>query len=187
MLGQVCIKQPGFAAHFTRLRQTRRDEGRLALAERLVRRIAGEADFPFEDGETSIGPAGDFLFLSTPSGVRALQIGPLAPAVLASVLDRVPHDVAPTPVTLNGRWFTQGMGTRVFFGTDEASAVQVLDDTTLVATPPAGTPGPVDVRVVSSAGEGVLRAGFAYTPGIRVRGLAELTVYGCLRGEPEPG
>lgn len=128
---------------------------------------------PLGSGEMSISPDGDFLFLSTSSGIRAILVGTPAPAVIAVTPDRLAFGDPPVPVLLSGGFFSFGSDTRVFFGQNEASEVTVLGDELIAATPPLGEPGLVDVRVTNTAGEDVLPAGFAYTPALSVSGVLQ--------------
>lgn len=66
------------------------------------------------------------------------------------------------PVTLSGTGFSQGEA-KVLFGDKKAIGVQVVDDSTLHATTPAGVaPGNVDVHVTNDQGSAVLKDGFLY-------------------------
>ena len=126
---------------------------------------------PLGNGEMSLSADGDFLFLSTPSGVRLFTVGSPAPAVLNVVPNRIDFDEPPVQVTITGNYFNFGSGTQVFFGDQPATGVQVVDDGTIVATTPVvAGPDAVDLRVVNSEGQDVLEDGFAFIPALRLTG-----------------
>lgn len=92
------------------------------------------------------GDAGSFEYLQVPviSGISP-QSGPAAGG---------------TPVTLTGSAFIGTTG--VTFGGITGVNFTVVNDTTITVTAPAGTPGPVDVKVQSPIGDGTLSNGFTY-------------------------
>ena len=139
------------------------------------------------NGEMSISPDASKLFLSTGSGVRMFDLGPVLPIALDVQPDRVPFPAPPIQVALSGKFFDLATNTQVFFGDVEATDVQVVDGVTVLATTPASLPGVVDVRLTSSAGQTILPDAFAYTPAIQVSG--NLTPGGEARIEylVEPG
>jgi IPT/TIG domain-containing protein/VCBS repeat protein len=67
-----------------------------------------------------------------------------------------------TFVVIVGSGFTTTTDTTVVFGGAVATGAQVLDPTTITATSPPGTGGPVTVTVQNSAGAASLPAGFTY-------------------------
>lgn len=72
--------------------------------------------------------------------------------VQASGLDPATGGIAGgTDVTITGAQFVDGMVVR--FGTTDASAVEFVDESTIVATTPAHTAGAVDVVVVHPSGD----------------------------------
>ncbi len=71
--------------------------------------------------------------------------------------------VGGTPVTVHGRNFKMGEINAVEVGGRPATDVVVVDEMTLTAKTPSGTPGAtVDVTVTNSAGQGRLAGGFTY-------------------------
>jgi hypothetical protein len=60
------------------------------------------------------------------------------------------------------------LASAVFFGSQPAQGVVVLNDTTITCDAPAGLPGPVDVIVQGPSGSGTLASGFTYTPAARI-------------------
>jgi hypothetical protein len=92
-----------------------------------------------------------------------------APLVLGVSPNRGRHE-APTSVTLTGHRFGIGGPLTVRFGTVAATNVNVVDDAHLTCDAPPADPGPVDVGVSSTFGEGVLAAGFVYTPAVTIEG-----------------
>lgn len=66
-------------------------------------------------------------------------------------------------VSIVGTGFVAG-ATTVQFGSAMATAVTVLDSSTLTAAVPAGTYGTVSVSVVTAGGTGTLSDGFTYVP-----------------------
>jgi hypothetical protein len=88
-----------------------------------------------------------------------------------------------TPITLHGRNFKMGEVNTVEVGGHPATDVVIVDETTLTATTPAGTPGAtVDVTVTNSLGQGRLAGGFTYLMPVMPRsdvngdGIADLVV-----------
>lgn len=71
-----------------------------------------------------------------------------------------------TPVTISGSNF--GAGATVTFGTSAATGVSVVNSTTITATTPSGSAGPVTVKVTLSGQSGSLANGFTYigTPSV---------------------
>ncbi len=69
----------------------------------------------------------------------------------------------------------------VFVGALPATLVEQTDDVLTVRTP-AGTPGPVDVRVVSLGGEATLVQGFEYLPSDGIELYAVAPSYGAIAG-----
>ena len=78
-----------------------------------------------------------------------------------------------TRVTLTGSGFLEGVlgPTLVTFDGAPATAVQVLDEHTLLCTAPQHAVGLVDVALSNSSGAAELAAGFLYDPEIDVRGV----------------
>ncbi|MFQ5655233.1 MAG: IPT/TIG domain-containing protein, partial [Planctomycetota bacterium] len=129
----------------------------LIIAEDLdgngVATDAGEVYPLFDDGG---------LLLSTPSGLAFISGSspPLPPVVDAVTPDQGPVSGG-TDVTVTGTSFTGT--TAVYFGPQAAQSFQVVSPTTVLAvTPAAAAAGPVDVTVVTPAGESTLPGGFLY-------------------------
>jgi len=97
-----------------------------------------------------------------------------APLVLAVSPDRDRYD-GTSSVAIRGSRFTIGGPLTVRFGANPATNVNVIDDANLTCDAPASDPGPVELGVTSSYGEGVLPAGFTYTPAV------------TFDGDPHPG
>ncbi|MCC7384058.1 MAG: IPT/TIG domain-containing protein [Deltaproteobacteria bacterium] len=74
-----------------------------------------------------------------------------------------------TRVTVRGTSFVEPA--EVFFGSTPATSVVVLDEVSVAATTPAGAIGPVDVKVVTAGGEGLLAGGFQYHKDLRVTAI----------------
>ena len=70
-----------------------------------------------------------------------------------------------TPVTISGSGFTTYSVTNVFFGTAAATAVLVMNNTTITADSPPGSAGTVDVTVATTAGTSAVNSTdqFTYT------------------------
>jgi hypothetical protein len=69
-----------------------------------------------------------------------------------------------TKVTITGTGFDPGA--KVFFGTEPASKVEIVNETTIKAETPAGKAGVVDVLVLNSDRQkSALSEGYTYTPG----------------------
>jgi hypothetical protein len=67
-----------------------------------------------------------------------------------------------TPITITGTNF--GSGAVVMFGSNAATNVVLVNSTTITATAPAGTVGPVSVTVTLNGQSGTLSNGFTYNP-----------------------
>lgn len=82
-----------------------------------------------------------------------------------------------TRVVLRGAGFAEpiaGSGdapVQVFFGTNTATRVVVLDEVSIAATTPPGAIGTVDVKVVTPGGESVLIGGFRYHRDLRITAI----------------
>jgi len=89
---------------------------------------------------------------------------------IASVSPHRGNYAATTSVAISGGAFTAYGPITVRFGAQAATNVVVTDDAHLTCDVPAGAPGAVDVGISNSLGEGVLPAGFAYTPAVTIEG-----------------
>ncbi|TCR03934.1 IPT/TIG domain-containing protein [Neorhizobium sp. JUb45] len=85
-----------------------------------------------------------------------------------------------TPVTITGLNFTGA--TAVRFGGTLATAVTVVNDTTITATAPAHAAGLVDVTVTSPAGTGLGLGLYTYLPALPPTGIAVLPLTGPTSG-----
>ncbi len=99
------------------------------------------------------------------------SFAPLPPRVFEVMPLRLRYTDS-TIVTVRGRHFESGEPVGVRLGDQEAFSVIVLDDETLTCETPAGTPGPVDLTVYHSVGEGTLTRGFSWTPAVLIEGEA---------------
>jgi len=66
-----------------------------------------------------------------------------------------------TAVTITGKGFSESVV--VYFGDELASGSLTSDDTVLASSPAVSDEGPVDVRILTEAGEAVLADGFTYS------------------------
>ena len=89
-----------------------------------------------------------------------------APPTVTAVLPSVGPQVGGTPVTVTGTGFTTTARTTVTFGGTSATAIAVVNGTTLTCqTPAASQAGPVAVRVTNENGSGEKPGAFAYLAG----------------------
>ena len=86
----------------------------------------------------------------------------LAPRDVTGIAPAVGPSAGGTPVQISGDGFA--LGDQVFVGALPATAVNVASPTQISAITPAGSAGPVDVRVISAGGgnPALLPAGFVY-------------------------
>ena len=98
----------------------------------------------------------------TASGMTTLANGftYLGPPIIDSVTPEYGPQAGGTLITITGRGFEPT--STVTVGGAPATGVNVVDATTLTATTPAGTPGPVGVAVSNSQGTTTLTGGFFY-------------------------
>ena len=113
-----------------------------------------------------------FLLLNGDEVCGEAVPGTAPPAVLGVQPNRSAHDAASTPVTISGQFFFEGTIESVLFGDAAATDLQVVDQNTILCTAPGGAPGPVDIEVHSTNGDGVLGGGFVYTPALLAPGTA---------------
>jgi hypothetical protein len=98
----------------------------------------------------------------------AAQVVPLSgtgqanPPVVAGINPAQGPSSGGTAVTITGSGFTGA--TTVEFGASPAASFTVVTDTTITAITPAGTVGPVNVKVVTSAGISTTSPQFTYLP-----------------------
>ncbi len=107
-----------------------------------------------------------------------LYSGRVRPAIGEVSPPRGRYD-APSEVTISGdhfRYFQDGAGTSVSFGSKAASDVSILDDDTIQCTVPPGDPSRVGVTVENLTGIGTRKDAFSFTPTIH-----------CDASTPAPG
>lgn len=120
---------------------------------------------------TAVTPAGvgtvpvtvtvDGDVVASPIPFTYVPVTPAAAPTVDSVTPNTGSTNGGTTVTIIGSGFTDG--DEVFFDGKPATNVTVVNDTTITATTPAGTAGPVDVTVTTPGGQqGQLDDGFTY-------------------------
>lgn len=106
--------------------------------------------------------------------IDRFDAGPIDAGYLPPQLFNVSPSFGPetggTRVTLRGAGFIEPA--QVFFGTETATRVVVLDDVSIAATVPPGMIGAVDVRLVTPGGEAVLAGGFRYHRDLRLTSVS---------------
>lgn len=104
------------------------------------------------------------LFRSQGDENRKDSLKPAPPPEIKTVEPNQGAANGGTVVTITGTGF--GPGTKVFFGTEAASKVEIANGTTIKAESPAGKPGVVDVVVLNTDGQkSTLAKGYMYTAG----------------------
>jgi hypothetical protein len=132
------------------------------------------AGFPTTGGSLNPnGPGGPAPFV-TRLGYSGAQV------TVTAVVPAAGSIAGGTSVTITGTNF--GSGAAVLFGGNPASAVVVVDATTITCVTPAHPIGPADVTVVNSGGQyGTKAGGFLYIGGpIQVTGISP--PYGTIAG-----
>jgi hypothetical protein len=103
------------------------------------------------------------------AGALFVYSGAGAPQVTALAVDRGDYR-ATHNLTLLGARFAQGDQLQVEIGGVAATNVTVVDDATITATTGPGDPGPCDVTVHNTLGDGMLAGGFRRTPAVLLEG-----------------
>lgn len=125
--------------------------------------------------ELIVEGSGRYLFAAFSGELRVYETGEaVLPLVIGVSPDHMEHDATSLTVSLQGDTFLNSPVTGVFFGDQPATNVTVLTDDLILCEPPAGAPGPVDVRVETDLGSNVLPNGFIYTPAMIAGGELEL-------------
>lgn len=114
--------------------------------------VAGRA-CPLQNGAGYLAPGHPFLSMDAVSPSRSS------------------YDSPPLSAMISGAGFTEYPIIGVRFGGSPASNVVVVNDSTITCQPPATIqPGPVEVTVQNTLGDGRLPDGFAYTPALQLTG-----------------
>jgi len=129
--------------------------------------------------ETPAGAPGATVDIGVSNGNGMIQLSDAftydAPApTLSSITPDSGPATGGTTVTLSGAGFLAPNSgtTTVFFGTEPASAVLVLDDSTVQCQTPPGLPGLVAVTVENGNGEGALASAFRYLEGLTLTAIS---------------
>ncbi len=96
------------------------------------------------------------LLLASGIAVCSLALGACeeegGPMAVYDIQPRVGGTAGEQPIRIAGANFRQDVGYAVYFGSFRATAVTILDTSTLLVVTPQHEPGPVDVVVASEAG-----------------------------------
>jgi hypothetical protein len=103
------------------------------------------------------------------AGALFVYSGAGAPQLTALAVDRGDYR-ATHNLTILGARFAQGDQLQVKVGGVDATNVTVVDDATITATTGPGDPGPCDVIVHNTLGDGMLAGGFRRTPAVLLEG-----------------
>lgn len=114
--------------------------------------------------EGTLGPC-DVIVINPDTGLDILEEG--FTYIDYPKIEKVTPDKGPveggTDITITGQLFHSGAA--VLIGDKAATGVEVVNDTTIKARTPAGSPGYKDVTVINpDGGKAVLKNGFYYTP-----------------------